>query len=727
MKSRLVCAFSVIVLLAGARAGVAAPAASIAVTTTIDELNSDGDCSLREAVQAANADAAVDACASGSGADTITLPAGTYVLNQPGGDLKLTSNITLRGAGAGLTILDADGDDRSVLQTRNTSLLLCSGTDNAIRRYTVNGAPDGVLVAAGAGGLSIPNTALVYDNALYVAGFGSGVKRYALPSGAFGATVVAPTGAYGLYNGLRASDMLVRFSGATPELLIADYLGPAASDPGRIVRFNADTGAFLGELVAPGAGGLISPNSMRISGSNLYVTDASNNTVLRFNATTGAFVDTFVTAGSGGLNRPRDLLFYGSHLLVISEVNNRVLRYNATTGAYVDALITTGLDRPQRMLIGPDGDLYVNSQGARTLSRFDPTTGAAKGVLVTVASPASVGCPVFVDAVGAPLRIEISGVTLRNSVARDIGTGHGLFNGKGVNTLLADSVVRDNQSNSPGAGITNGGLLTVTRSTITANATLTGTSGGTQYSGGGIMNGSGAVLTVIDSTISDNIAVRGGGVRNAGGSMTIINSTISGNRAQARGGGVMNFGPANIAFSTIVDNEANITAWGSGGGSEDAFGGGVYNEGALSLANTVLARNSDNRTRFDAAFSPDCWSKPTGADLISRRGNLIGVFNARCPLQDASAPALSDQTGTDTTPLNPRLGALLDNGGPTHTHRPLSDSPLIDAANTTLSSCPAADQRGAARPAACDAGAVEFGVDVVMTVTVRLPWVGKGQ
>jgi CSLREA domain-containing protein len=726
MSIRLTIIVALAAALALPRASGALSDAAIAVTTVADELNTDGDCSLREAVQAANTDAAVDACPAGSGADTITLGPGTYLLNLPGGDLKLTSDVALRGAGAGTTILDAGGDDRSVLQTRNASLLLCSSTDNAIRRYAPNGAPDGVHVAAGSGGLSIPNSALVYDDALYVSGYGSGVKRYGLTTGAFAATVVAPSGAYGTYNGIRASDMLLRFNGITPELWIADYIGPAATDPGRIVRFNATTGAYIGELVAPGAGGLVTPNSLLVSGSQLYVTDATNNTVLRYNATTGAFVNAFVSAGSGGLSRPRDLLFYGAHLLVISELTNRVLRYNATTGAFVDALITTGLDRPQRMVIGPDGDLYVNSLGDRKLLRFDPTTGAAKGAFVTATSPAGVGCPLFVDGIGTPLRIDITGVTLRNSRAGDIATGHGIFNGKGVYLALDSSIVRDNVSNTPGAGIANAGVLTVTRSTITANATYTGTSGGTQYSGGGIMNSSGATLTVIDSTISGNIAVRGAGIRNGGGTMTIQNTTISGNRAQARGGGIMNFGPANIAFTTIVDNEANITEWGSGGGSEDAFGGGIYNEGALSLANTVVARNSDNRTRFDAtAYSPDCWSKLTGADLVSRRGNLIGVLNARCPLQDASAPALNDQTGTDAAPLNPRLGPLADNGGTTRTHLPLSDSPLINTANTTLVPCPATDQRGVARPAACDVGAAEFGVDVLFRV--RLPMVGRGE
>ena len=54
-------------------------AATIAVTTTVDELNADGDCSLREAVRAANTNLAVDACTAGQNdqTDTITLPAGT--------------------------------------------------------------------------------------------------------------------------------------------------------------------------------------------------------------------------------------------------------------------------------------------------------------------------------------------------------------------------------------------------------------------------------------------------------------------------------------------------------------------------------------------------------------------------------------------------------------------------------------------------------------------------
>jgi CSLREA domain-containing protein len=92
----------------------------IHVDTTDDELKSDGDCSLREAIRAANSDTAVDACLAGSGADTIILPAGIYTLTIGGiveyeaatGDLNITDDLTLIGAGASTTIVDGGALDR---------------------------------------------------------------------------------------------------------------------------------------------------------------------------------------------------------------------------------------------------------------------------------------------------------------------------------------------------------------------------------------------------------------------------------------------------------------------------------------------------------------------------------------------------------------------------------------------------------------------------------------
>lgn len=94
--------------------------ASIIVNTTEDELNSDGDCSLREAVRASNSDVPVDACPAGFGWDTIILSAGTYTLTKEGinedagesGDLDVTSDLTIIGGSTQNTIIDGNNTDR---------------------------------------------------------------------------------------------------------------------------------------------------------------------------------------------------------------------------------------------------------------------------------------------------------------------------------------------------------------------------------------------------------------------------------------------------------------------------------------------------------------------------------------------------------------------------------------------------------------------------------------
>jgi CSLREA domain-containing protein len=93
---------------------------SITVTTTEDELNTDGDCSLREAIRAANLNTAVDACPAGQGADTVILSAGSYRLALEGpnedagltGDLDITNHLTIGGAGSNATLLDGACLDR---------------------------------------------------------------------------------------------------------------------------------------------------------------------------------------------------------------------------------------------------------------------------------------------------------------------------------------------------------------------------------------------------------------------------------------------------------------------------------------------------------------------------------------------------------------------------------------------------------------------------------------
>ncbi len=124
-------------------------ATTITVTTTADEFNSDGDCSLREAVLAANLDTAVDQCAPGSGNDTIKLLASVYYLTMDGGgedagvsgDLDLTSTVSIDGAGISATIIDGNAIDRVVHVLGGATVSLSNMT---IRNGWVAGGADGI-------------------------------------------------------------------------------------------------------------------------------------------------------------------------------------------------------------------------------------------------------------------------------------------------------------------------------------------------------------------------------------------------------------------------------------------------------------------------------------------------------------------------------------------------------------------------------------------------------
>jgi CSLREA domain-containing protein len=105
-----------------------AQAATFVVTKTADTNDGtcDSDCSLREAIIAANANA---------GADVITLPAGTYTLTIRGagedagatGDLDITDSVTINGAGASTTIVNGNALDRVFHIVSSTATVTING------------------------------------------------------------------------------------------------------------------------------------------------------------------------------------------------------------------------------------------------------------------------------------------------------------------------------------------------------------------------------------------------------------------------------------------------------------------------------------------------------------------------------------------------------------------------------------------------------------------------
>ncbi len=315
--------------------------------------------------------------------------------------------------------------------------------------------------------------------------------------------------------------------------------------------------------------------------------------------------------------------------------------------------------------------------------------------------------------------LTLGGSIVRGSTAA--GTGGGVANRGGTLTLV-DSTVRDNRA-STGGGIYNEQSSTthLLRSTVRDNGAVAEFSSG----GGGICS-FGDELTVVDSTVSGNIVntttgTQGGGIAIYAGVLHLLNATVSGNRTGPPPGGrggsggggiyVQGGGAHTIASSTITDNAATGTA-GAGVG-----GGGIFKypgtQGIVTLANTILAGN--RAIAGDApAGGPDCGSD--AGRMQSAGYNLIGN-GADCNF----APVATDRVGTPAAPIDPRLGPLADNGGPTETHALAAGSPAIDAANPAApgsggNACPATDQRGIHRLedgngdgiARCDIGAFEL-------------------
>ncbi len=194
-------------------------------------------------------------------------------------------------------------------------------------------------------------------------------------------------------------------------------------------------------------------------------------------------------------------------------------------------------------------------------------------------------------------------------------------------------------------------------------------------------------LTVSDGR-ADNVGFfdnnGGGGISNDGGTLTLTNSTVSGNTADEFGGGLRNTGGTlTLTNSTVSGNTVNDVFSG--------FAAGILNDGGgtLRLTNTIVARNT-------ATTNPDA-----SATFNSQGNNFFG-----------DTTGATGFVASDLLNMDPLLGPLQNNGGPTNTHALLPGSPAVDAG--TNSACLLTDQRGEVRQdgdangtVICDIGAFE--------------------
>lgn len=289
-------------------------------------------------------------------------------------------------------------------------------------------------------------------------------------------------------------------------------------------------------------------------------------------------------------------------------------------------------------------------------------------------------------------------------------------------------------------------LLEITSSAtdvILSNLTLTGGNAGTE-DGGAIRSQSTGNLVIVRSELDNNTAASGGAIAIDGGTVSVAAVTLAGNSATVNGGAIAASDAATsvvLVDSTVSSNTATLA------------GGGIYSENAeVVVTNSTVAGNTAGTDGGGVGFLVDGGGESlnvdnsiiagntatAGHDFIAPAGfgnldvdfSLIGnndgttltesTVSDNLPVPDASGNLI----GGGASPLiDPLLGPLSSNGGPTMTHDLLEGSPAIDAGSLALLTSDTfdidadnnqaeflpVDQRGAARVVnGLDMGAVEL-------------------
>jgi hypothetical protein len=383
------------------------------------------------------------------------------------------------------------------------------------------------------------------------------------------------------------------------------------------------------------------------------------------------------------------------------------------------------------------GGLYVNG-GSLTVApstiASNEGTGGPGGVNGFVGSAAGGGLYILSNAGTA----TVTGSTLSDNSAYAVG---GIYN---LGTL---TVSNSTLSGNSGCGIDNwyGGTLTVSNSTLSGNSgwgisnygtlavtntSLSGNAGGGIFnlgtvtvsnsipsgnSGGGI-NNNGGTLAVSNSTLSDNSAYAGGGIYISFGTVTVSNSTLSGNSANYGGGGI-----CNSAFGTLSVSNSTLS-----GHSSALSGGGICNQGHLTVSDSTISENTagDNggglyvsnpnpflrysvlhNTLIAGNFQGATGTIPDDVYCSLNPGGDYNLIGDGTGMTGLSNGVNGNLVGLADKPIDPLLGPLADNGGPTLTHALLPGSPALNGGNPNQLGVP--DQRGVVRSGGVNIGAYQ--------------------
>ena len=263
------------------------------------------------------------------------------------------------------------------------------------------------------------------------------------------------------------------------------------------------------------------------------------------------------------------------------------------------------------------------------------------------------------------------------------------------------------------------GILSITSgsSATGAGITISGLTlgDGSAASGGAVVNAGTLALSACALT-DDSATSAGGGVDNTG-TLTLTDCTLSGDTAANQGGGIYNYkGAVTLSNCTLSGNTAH-------------YGGAIYDLLAtVTLANCTVASNS--AFFMGGIDAPSSGSMNLFNTIVAGNSGVISPVRSQATITSSRARIGigSFTTGVDgnIVGVNPMLGPLAYNGGPTETMALLPGSPAINAGDSTipggtaLSAAYSTDQRGAQRikAAAVDIGAFEYGPQIIFVTSL---------
>ena len=484
----------------------AAPTTAIVVSTNKDEILNDGECSLREAIIAANLNAASGAAAgecpagSNTNTDVITLQGGTiYILSRAGtgedggmiGDLDIIDNMAaldVQFVTDDNNIATIDGDDidrvlhvQMAATVEINNLELTNGLTTGMGGNLLNdkgivtlndstissGEADqggGIYVTSEgfADGRLILNNTLVTQNEAVLGGLGGGVYALEGKVTMTGGTISLNTaaeggGIYAANTILTISDALLQSNAAILDDGGGIYLADAMTQDNFSLQNSmletntaASSGGGLYAVLDPMAGTIHIENNTFLGNQALQSSGAIY--ALRAHIRGGMFVDNLAVANGGAL---------GIISLVITDT---LLTGNATGGTggamFVQRLTATNIRVENNQANNTGGGIYAFGNSGKTIFN---------SVIISNTAGVNAGGIYQRNNSTQSIPMVISKTVVANNHAVSDGGGIWVANKTGL--IISNSTISSNRADNSGGGfyIDETGVVTATNITIALN------------------------------------------------------------------------------------------------------------------------------------------------------------------------------------------------------------------------------------------------------------------